>query len=492
MNRSRKTSFRADVEGSIVCASLMPTTLFGLDVDAEYTGARFGDARLSARVVAVASLLAQRPAASLPQAIVDRSLLAAAYRFFSHGKVTLARILDPHFTQTAARVVHAGVALALHDTTEFEFEGERDGLGRLASGSRKGFRMHCALAVSADGTRRPLGVLAARTWVRAKKPRSRRNGRRLNGTQWAKVKHRESARWRETMEQTEECVATPGALIHVGDREADSYPLLEYLSDKRFVIRAAHDRRVDDDFEHLSELCVFTRDILELEVPISPSAERKHPGSAKKFEPRTHRVATLAVSATRVTLRAPEHLRGSESVTVNIVHAHEIDVSEGDQPVHWVLYTSEPVSTLLQILTVLEHYRTRWLIEEFFKALKTGCQIEKLQLETYDALANALAVYLPIASDILDLRTTARSTPTATASTVLSDTELRVLRILSPMKLGPSLTVEQAFVAVANLGGYRKHKIAPGWQTLARGMRELRRFEVAYRAGKQDGDVGDR
>jgi hypothetical protein len=493
MNRAPGASFRADTVAPIVWVDAMSFSPRGLDVEAEYSSADFGDARLSARVVSIAEALSAERGASLPQSFLDRSPLAAAYRFFSHDRVTLARILDPHFTRTAARVVEAGVVLALHDTTKFEFDGEREGLGRLSSATSRGFLLHGALAVSADGVRRPLGVLAARTWVRPKKKRARPKGKRLNGPALAKLKDRESSRWRETMEQAEERVALPGALIHVGDRETDAFPLLAYLADDTSVLRAAHDRRIEnEDFERLSEVCVFTRDVLELEVPIGPSAARKHPAAAKRFAPRTHRVAKLAVSAMQVELKAPEHLQSMENVVVHLVHAHEIDVPEGDALVHWLLYTSEPVSTEVEILTVLEHYRTRWLIEEFFKALKTGCHIEKLQLETYGALVNALAVYLPIASDILALRTTARAPPDTPATSVLSVTQLEVLRLFSPMKLGPSPTVRQAFIAVANLGGYRVHKIPPGWQTLARGMDKLLHYEVAYRAGKGGRDLRDR
>jgi hypothetical protein len=342
--------------------------------------------------------------------------------------------------------------------------------------------------------RRPLGVLAARTWVRPKQKRPRRNGRRLNGAECAKLSDRESLRWRETIEEAEVRLGDATRLIHVADREADAFELLAYLQGRRFVIRASHDRQlVDDEHTLMSEACVCTQDVVELDVPLSPSATRKLPNAAKHYAPRAHRVARLAVSARRVELRAPQHLRLAESsVAVNVVHVRELHVPEGDEPVHWVLYTSEPVATVNQVLTVLEHYRARWLIEELFKALKTGCEIETLQLETYDALVNALAVYLPIASAILALRTTARSTPQASGSTALSPIQLEVLRLFSPMKLGPSPTVEEVFIAVANLGGYRKHKIPPGWLTLGRGMYELLQLERGYRAGKQGALMEDR
>jgi hypothetical protein len=175
----------------------------------------------------------------------------------------------------------------------------------------------------------------------------------------------------------------------------DAYERLGYLQDRRCVIRSSHYRQlVDEEHELLSEACVCTQDVVELDVPLSPSATRKLPNAAKHYAPRAHRVARLAVSARSVELRAPQHLRlADSSVAVNVVHVRELDVPEGDEPVHWVLYTSEPVATVTQVLTVLEYYRARWLIEELFKALKTGCEIEKLQLETYDELVNALDVY---------------------------------------------------------------------------------------------------
>ena len=37
------------------------------------------------------------------------------------------------------------------------------------------------------------------------------------------------------------------------------------------------------------------------------------------------------------------------------------------------------------------------VVEEFFKALKTGCAYETRQLRTYDALVVALMIFLPIA-----------------------------------------------------------------------------------------------
>jgi hypothetical protein len=67
--------------------------------------------------------------------------------------------------------------LVLHDTTQFEFPGnsKREGLGRLIKPSAQGFFGHFSLAVSADGTRKPLGLLALETVFRLQKSIGHKN-----------------------------------------------------------------------------------------------------------------------------------------------------------------------------------------------------------------------------------------------------------------------------------------------------------------------------
>lgn len=81
-----------------------------------------------------------------------------------------------------------------------------------------------------------------------------------------------------------------------------------------------------------------------------------------------------------------------------------------------MLFTSEPVNTLAEATAVVDHYRARWVIEEYFKALKTGCAFERRQLTSFDGLTRALGVFVPIAWRLLVLRTRA-STKSETGQT---------------------------------------------------------------------------
>jgi len=124
---------------------------------------------------------------------------------------------------------------------------------------------------------------------------------------------------------------------------------------------------------------------------------------------------------------------------------------------------------------VVDAYRSRWLIEEFFKAIKTGCGYEKRQFESLHALLIMLATTIPVAWRLLALRWASRSRPDAPASEVLTDLQIRILRGADPKKRGvpPRATVGQVTMAIARLGGHQKSNGQPGWQVLGRGMRRL-------------------
>lgn len=66
---------------------------------------------------------------------------------------------------------------------------------------------------------------------------------------------------------------------------------------------------------------------------------------------------------------------------MNFVEVREIDPPQGEQPVLWRLVTTEPIDTIEQIAAVIDSYRCRWIIDDFFKALKTGCRYQELQLK---------------------------------------------------------------------------------------------------------------
>jgi hypothetical protein len=272
---------------------------------------------------------------------------------------------------------------------------------------------------------------------------------------------RESLRWGRAVQACDTQLGLETRAIHVMDREGDSYDLLAELhaAGARYVIRLAHDCRRVGEHEKLRQVvgratCLFRR-----EVRVNPHGA----GRPKDHHAvRQAREATLDVSAMAVELARSSHFApGSPpSLKVHVVTVMERDCPEGDEPIAWYLVTNEPIATPEQVAAVVDAYRTRWVVEEFFKALKSGCPIERRQMESYGTLRIALALFLPIAVRLLALRDAARSEPDAPCAT-LSARHLQVLRACGnrPMSATPSNQ---------EVGGHLRSNGPPGWIVLRR------------------------
>jgi hypothetical protein len=265
------------------------------------------------------------------------------------------------------------------------------------------------------------------------------------------------------------------------DREADAYQLLAALSTekRRFVVRLQFNRAADTSVGRgrITDVLRGKRTVLTRNVKLSvrPPKPRDPPHRRKMHPARAERSATLSVSACSVVIRRPGHLdrRVPEKLTVNVVRVHEKNPGRGIDPVEWRLITSEPIATAEDVAAVVDAYRARWLIEEFFRALKQGCAYERRQLESKNALVNALAVFTPIAWQLLALRQLSRTHSNLPADRVLSPLKLTLLHRHPDVRLRPDPSIRDAMLAVAKLGGHIKNNGEPGWQVLGRGYEDL-------------------
>jgi hypothetical protein len=449
----------------------------------EFAHADLGDTRRTRRLQRVAERAEVNPDAGFPQMVASDAELEGVYRLLSNEEVTPEDVLAPHIEATLGRAKDARTCLIIHDTTEFKFGGEapRDGLGLLAgNGLQQGFLAHVALAVIPDDVRTPLGVCAIERLRRFARTDESKYERQASA-------ERESLRWERQIDLVEKRRLGRFSAIHVADREADIFDVLARLLslDTRFVIRAHHDRvlsGVDEEarlFDRLSMLVPVASKTIEL----SPRSDRGRPLAQRKKHPaRSARTATISVASCPLTLQKPYSAHATQdAIDVNLVRVWEQSPVAGEPPVEWILYTSERVDTAEQIFAVVDMYRCRWVIEEFFKALKTGCAFEKRQLESFHALSNALALFVPIAWKMLLARSLVRSERDAPATTLLTTVQLQLLQFRFELA-DPIATAKEAAYAVAKLGGHLRRNGLPGWQTLSRGFEALLLMQVGWRA----------
>jgi Transposase DDE domain len=405
--------------------------------------------------------------------------------FLEMPKVTLQGILAPHVAATAQRCREAGTVYVVSDTSGCSFSGEERGkkLGRL-QGNKRGFLAHGALAVSMSG--KPLGLLGLEVIVRDPKKKRHRNI-----YQRKKDPSRESLRWAAMVQRTGSMLETDGA-IHVMDSEADIFELLTALQreQRRFIIRSCQDRLVEGGY--LADAVERGTVLVTREVRLS---RRSRPNGkaplTKRNPPREGRSAKLTISATRVSLLRPKTCTVDYPalLTVNVVRVLETDPPEGQQPVEWVLLTSEPVDCETDVAAVVDGYRRRWLIEEFFKALKTGCAYEKRELESVRTLSNFLGIASVLAWRLLLLRTLHRENSARPATDVVEPellealaARLKAIRERKPLPLAP--TVADLMNGIARLGGHITSNGSPGWQVLWRGYQDLLSWASGYLRGK--------
>ena len=424
------------------------------------------------------------PSAGLPQLMAGDAELEGLYRFLSNSNVSLEAIIAPHLAATARRLPEEDFVIA-HDTTELRFDGRAglESLGRLQQPTTQGFFAHCALALTLRTARRAQGLLHLGPMFRDKE-------RAATG---------EGLRWFNGVHESALLLGNKKShAVHVMDREADSYHLFWQLleGEHRFVIRTRPSRRLvheqqdtSSEIQNLDRVLPGFSGFCEREVELS---RRKVTGKAHKDKvhpPRAKRTATLRFSANKVFVRKPRSLMDSEApqlLGLNVVDVSEPNPPQGCEPISWVLISSEPIETPQQVERIVDCYRARWAIEEYFKALKTGCAFEKRQLKSKHALLSALGIFSVIAWQLLVLRDAARTEPLSAAADFLSATQLELLRFHQRSRnqkpLAAQPTLEQAVRAIAKLGGHITNNGPPGWLVLSRGFENLLLMEVGWRA----------
>lgn len=461
----------------------------------EMQSADLRDKRLERRLNSLLDSLSKSSTASIPAACNDRAEMVAAYRFFDNEKVEFENVLEPHIDATCKRVAQQSVVLLVQDTTELDLTrpaSQMQGTGPLHQGKRCGALLHPLIAFTTDGT--PLGTVYAQAWAREARtdqPKLSANQRRVACHQ-KPLSEKETYRWLQTAEQCEaikaHCPKTQ--LVMVADRESDITEVIDYCNSQDafdWVIRGGVDRVLSKS--HKSEASVKVRDELQRSkirfkkqmsirsrVAWGSASLKQHPSQAD----RDAREITVTVHAAKVSLNDPRRSsthRKTAGITVNAVLVTEIDPPEGVQAVEWLLLTSLPIGSRKQIEAIIDHYEKRWVIELYFKVLKSGCKIESRRFEHMDRFLPALALYMIIAWRSLYICRVSRTHEDSSCELVYEKAEWhsvwQIVKKAKPPKKPPSLM--QMTKLVAQLGGYvnRKNSGPPGPQTMWLGLQKM-------------------
>jgi hypothetical protein len=172
---------------------------------------------------------------------------------------------------------------------------------------------------------------------------------------------------------------------------------------------------------------------------------------------------------------------------MNVVLVSEVNPPLGEQAIEWILLTTLPISTLAEILAIIEYYTCRWMIEVFFKTLKSGCKVESLQFEEMDRLLPCLAVYLIVSWRVLMICRLGRSLPETSCELIFDAAEWKsTYRVMYPKRALPKKppNMNEMIRMVGELGGWvatSGKKEMPGPQTTWIGLQRVHDFARAWK-----------
>ncbi|MBR0782670.1 IS4 family transposase [Bradyrhizobium iriomotense] len=308
----------------------------------------------------------------------NRALEVRFNRFLGHDKVTAERIIESWSESTVAAVEGRHV-LAIQDTSEIHFNTipqRRRGLGEIGKGNNHGVLLHPLLAVDADDGN-CLGLLSGQIWTRA--------GRRTTSHDDRELSDKESQRWISTAVAAKPLLTKAAAVTVLGDRESDIFALYASSAEQHFhvIARSMHDRKLADRtglYEVSDTMAVADRRAIQL--PARPA--------------RPARLAHLELRFGAIELARPQskflrHL--PKSLPLAVVDVREINAETGVEPLHWRLLTTHEVNGLEDAWRIVQWYKQRWIIEQFFRVLKTqGLKLEDSQIGAADRLLKLVAI----------------------------------------------------------------------------------------------------
>ncbi|MEI8622085.1 IS4 family transposase [Pseudoalteromonas sp. B129b] len=378
-----------------------------------------GDPRRTARLIKLASTLANEPGKPLVNITQSPADMEGAYRFIRNENIDATAIAESGFKATVEQAKSHNLLLALEDTTTliYKHSSIRDDLGHVGRGAKqRGLLAHSVLLFAPD-TKQVVGLIEQSRWIRDINTIGKREKHATTS-----YEEKESYKWESASRAMAERLQGQMAnVISVCDREADIYEYLQYK---------------------LTELM---------------SAGTKHIHIAQKGG-RKARSATLDITYAPVTLKAPYNKKGR---SLPVYYVGSAERGNAENGLSWHLLTSEPVTSKEDALAIITYYEHRWLVEEYHKVWKSdGTDIESLRLQSQDNMERLVTINGFIATRILQLKFTNEQPDSPSCEQLLSPKAWKLLwlkRIKTPLpETAPNMS--WAYQELAKLGGWKDTK----------------------------------
>ena len=394
-------------------------------------------------------------------------------RFLRNPAVTVQALSEAAGRRTGERVQGRDI-LAIQDSSEIVLGGPKmrqAGFGPVGRGGfLGGVLVHPVLAVDA-ASGELVGLADIAVWNRDKPVTAHHAKRPLS--------QKESQKWLKGARRAGEVLSKASGITIVSDRESDLYAdFAGRPQNVHVLIRASANRSLANGeklFDHAAALTEAGR--ITVTIAASPGRPAREAELALRFGP-------VSIKRPGRGMPMADLRQLPEAVHLHLVDAGELDAPKGIEPIHWLLLTSHVIEALGQARLMLDFYRKRWIIEEFFRTLKSaGFRIEDAKMSDPAAFMN-FAALAAIAAVTVTQMVRARDNPSGQllADAFDPDDKLLLMAICKDYE-GEAPTARQknphppdtlAFATwvIARLGAWTGYYGKPGPATLARGLQK--------------------
>lgn len=364
-----------------------------IDISSYIDNFQLGDTRLNHRLEKLFHQTRQGVGMSTPQMINNKGQTKAYYRFINNKRVKYTALCSGYSAYSRAHVSDSEVVLAVQDTTTLNFSTKRSAsvLDCLESAQDKGFMLHNHLLMNGLGC--PLGLFYQLLYGRPVETLGKSKANLRKQTPFC---DKESYRWLAQFEALQEAYAddTSKLVIQICDREGDIHELLQArkYDHIHYIIRSSYERSSEDNEASIWQQVADEPYAYTYELAID------------KSKARTQRIALMEVRYKEVEIKAS--YRKDKSIfpqTLWILETQEVNPPQGEDPIHWRLLTSMPITNPDIAGQIIQYYVLRWVIERFHYVLKQGVLVQDLQIQTKEALQNAIILKSWAALDVLTL-----------------------------------------------------------------------------------------
>jgi hypothetical protein len=464
------------------------------------------DPRLNRRAGGIVNNFA-RMGDSQPDAFRSKAALDGAYRFMNNPKVSPESLLSPHIERSIERTAKHPKIILVQDTTEIELTKpvqQVDGAGPLDDEEHRGFFLHPLMAYTTQGV--PLGLVNNIHWTREKINTTSSPEEKRALCKQRPFEEKESFRWlQNTYAGQQIAEAHPETTyVSVSDSEGDIYEVFASSTaapeNFHLLTRACQNRAlvadksglslaVEGNAKTINALIATKPPQFSYDISVRARASKVKGETRKRKMARKERCAQVEVRSCQARLRPPHRAGGKKlpEVLCNIVEVREANPPKSCVPIIWLLVTTLPIDTEEQLREIIQMYKSRWLIELYFRVLKSGMRIEKLKYQKLSRYMNATALLMIVAWRVQMLTQAARYDGQADCKIYLDDNQWKPLHLVTyPGQTLPKVPpcISDCLTMIAVMGGYinKKAQGPPGTQTIWRGLRRLEMLTQAFDA----------